>query len=1476
MGNIIATNTGEWKGDNPNSSSAVPITSFQKNINDLLLELDLYSLPKTGAPRSVNINGKTVYPGEVDYSASGLQSRPKNSAGQYVDVNNIPYTITNSTDPTKGETYNDNNNNASLNIDNNYQNTSKFYNFKRAFCNQAKDIPVNLLGVRLPSKDDVSAPSVALNNCIKYGTTTAGSGTLTIPDIDITRDTLNSTSTGLTNQTVYGQPLSSECVTLLTNKITNSYISADVLNYTKLGMITDSSITGGNIDLSSNVLVTDTNNNILITKDKGRATGTNNITNRAATLKGNYTGSVNQTFNTTNGNITNSQGVTSQQANASVDGNCKDFYDSAFCNYYYQHDYIDGLIFNPEFQSYQKANPNANFTNNVQYLSSHIPDCKCINNPVYRAGSSSSASSPIGSIGWQLNQAGTSLSAIEYSWSTNRCGLNTNGGQFGIQLPNTSSGSYTSSPLFNMAPGNTPVIGFAEQGDPININTNMAGNGGNILVYAANGRNNQVTFNQYVCNIQQINNISNVGGGVNIGSSSLQCNYAAGTPGGAPTVTPSITPGIAPGTSSNTNTNTVTVSINYQSNVLQNYTSAIDPFQELSVTLVWPTNSALPSNFYSQSNGIYIPNYGFGYTAAVGYNANTSTYILGKFSCTNGSGPGTASPQQCGGPIKLYTPFLYGATSTTNLDYSIYFMSVTNTNVLAPPPPPIIIKLNKYSMQINNVIPSKSALDVFTLNFGVTLNTTTTFPLPYAIVLIPVSNTTAPTVTYYGGNLFTDARNNNNTLTIGATGSATIGGPILPITYTFKIILNPIIQSNNGVNTYSYSALQNLPNGGSGYYSSDSYLMNYASSVSSNLSSPGSTVNFATLQSAFTALSVGFINSSYTTTQLPSGAVYNFGSILVINWTFINVDGYTNIDFYYTYPGSSPVKINSAPVLITAGTYQFVAPLFATATTISIYGQVSGSSTTSTIIKTNANYPISLTSTTAPTQLGLYTILPNQKFITENTVLPITINPVSNNSILDIISKSYNLYTAYNYTNNTFYTSSSTATASTVYTSNTNYIIFKNNQTILPTVTINLTDSNNNPIAANPTLQIGSSINVNWVLSSPGSIEYTMQLFLFGIIYTTITIPIGSTSGSIPISIYDNNGSITNQNTSIYLQSFGNMKSNSLPVNVSNPFVIYNKLLTDDKLSLSLSSSIPFLYVSANSGFPDLIQSLSVTTPSNNDNIFYNVFQGFSPSFSINSFINKIQAADFTQPILINYTASNQSGFENVSNVYDNIRKISKKREKFGNVKLIEGLSSNTININTLNFDLSNAKGYNNTVTFINQFNNYSVVNIQNLVLYFGLNQIDSNTFILNFVGSPLLNSNTAAANASTPVTVSITSVTLVGIMTTSVNIPNIIPGNPTVSYTPDLQNIFTLTNNNGVYSVLSSDKDAIASANYNASQPSQSQSQSDTQTPPTETQTELASAPVDDGSSLYVIIIGVIGILLIAILMWFLFMRKK
>jgi hypothetical protein len=1370
MGNILTTPQGNIK---PNINN----TSFYKNINDTLLELDLYSLPKSGDPRSVTLaDGNSIKPGEVDFTKAGLEARPKNKDGEYIDINGIPYIVN------KDENYNDNNNTSyyNLNTDNTdpnyYKYTSKNYNFKRGFCNAQQKVPVDIIGVVFPTNSET------IDSCLKYGTTKGPisaesdtNSTISIPDIN-KNDILNSKNTGLTSQNVYGKTLSDECKKILTNSLTNSYVNADINEYSKLRNILDPS-TGGELNISSHILVEDVNNKIKIAAAVAKTAGNNNptpiITNRDSFIPKN-------TYNTVGSVDTSALGIEVQTNNSNTSESCTNFYDinsststsskigASYCDYYYQYDFIDGINQNNEYVKNKddptyldKINPN------ITYLSRHIPDCVCLNSIPYRAGAVSKG--PDGTGG---------LPAIEFYWIASKCGLKSDDRTFGSGSGNTL--------LYKKSNGTINTKGYGAQFDP-----NVSSSTNNKFIdksftYARAARAHPITVNSFTCNIDQSITTGDVGNNVDINGVNASCNF---------------------GGESNeplSNTGMHTFSIAYNGDSLTNNTEPVDPFIKLEVTLAFPKGSTIPSNFFSEtSSKSYIPNYGFGFIPSNASTSIQSNFIMGKFICEIGSGPDTPLPKQCSisktGPISatLITPFLYGSTTNEyGLDYLIYFKPEKDIYSLISPPPPIPILLKQFGMQITNVIPGKISASKFYLQFNIKFNCSITFFLDYAIVLTP-QDTTKPTLTYSGTDFFEDVKGNstkglisaesgNSGLDDNADGSLTIGNDsdtiILATTqYTYNIILNPTVTSpSDGISVYK-----------------PGYIMYYSSDVPLSISESGSLMDFSKLISKFVSVAVGYLDSkNYNQfTLFPSEtSTYEFGNVIVINWQFLNLDKYTGIDFYYTYDGlTNPIKINSTELSINKNTYSFPGPQFANATTINVYAQTIGGSEKA--LKSSINFPISLTSQVAPDSYKTMSVLPNVKITTPKVVDATGIPSAVTLQGVDIITGNLNYTT-------------DLATTANVTTSATNYIVMRINDSKNKVLKVSLTDSTDKPIAANATIKIGTEINLNWSLSPSYSVPVQVQVILFGIVYSVITID--SAIGTYKLPIYDINGSKANQSTTLSLSVFGsNVPVVSAPINltVTNPLLTYTKL--PDNNIITIAPLTPYICVSNNTTGLGTIKNLTIDSSILN-NTYFNVFKGFNSSLEIQTNIISLKSIDYTKPLVINYTASTEVSF---TNVYDNIRKKTKNIEKLENVK-------NVVYIDVLRLDLSQAPGFNSNLIINYIFNNYDEVYIQNLELFFGTTKIDDSVFNISLLGTPKM-SNGNLNNSGSPIYIDVSTVRFIGIMTSKVFVPVPIPYATTFLYSPNKKksdgtwaNEYRLNSNNGYYSINTTDLDKIQKAN--------------------------------------------------------------
>ena len=116
-------------------------------------------------------------------------------------------------------------------------------------------------------------------------------------------------------------------------------------------------------------------------------------------------------------------------------------------------------------------------------------------------------------------------------------------------------------------------------------------------------------------------------------------------------------------------------------------------------------------------------------------------------------------------------------------------------------------------------------------------------------------------------------------------------------------------------------------------------------------------------------------------------------------------------------------------------------------------------------------------------------------------------------------------------------------------------------------------------------------------------------------------------------------------------------------------------------------------------------------------------------------------------------------------------------------------------------------------------FNNYKKVTIQSLELFFGTTNVDNSTFNISFIGQQV--GTNKVINDSYKIDVNISTVRIIGIMTSQVFFPVTIPGATVVNYSPNTltnggwANTFVLDNhNNGYYSINSSDSSAVTTAN--------------------------------------------------------------
>jgi len=572
MGNIIS-NTSNIQGTSSGTlglgggitNSDGSVNSFVQNMTDILLELNLFN---TGQYNVANDTSKNGPRSEFDYSSNAYKvnptvgsipndqntgvGRPINANGKYIDILGIPYT-TNEV-PIPGGS-----NSTSAIVQPEYSKTitenNSFYNMKRSVCNQSNKIPISIVGVDLPADDPdltewvsknnsgnikylpnilsnqknqtyaipasgipagATPLSDMVNNCLTFGTTTANTQTLpSIPDLTPNSGlTLNDYSNTPINSAIphniYDQPLSKDCVALLDSMVIDSFTTPNIKNYSKW---TPGDVAAlGGITTGASSLVHDyVANKVGVVPLIGKSTLT------SANIPAGFTLANTNLFGQGSVSTLASGGIAAQ---ADMNESCNQF-EKDLCSWYYYYDIQDGM----------KANVNSpllggdasKYINNLQYLSSHVPDCRC--SAFLNTNGGSSAALPA-----------AATNAFDAFYFSAKCNANYTYGQMedanGKTYPsNQFSVANNSVPIYNAAGNTNNYIAYRRQFDP--TGSQLPGTTDNIWGFVANNnRTRALTINNYTCNMKIENNITGTGGNVVIGGISMTCGLPQPCDGG--------------------------------------------------------------------------------------------------------------------------------------------------------------------------------------------------------------------------------------------------------------------------------------------------------------------------------------------------------------------------------------------------------------------------------------------------------------------------------------------------------------------------------------------------------------------------------------------------------------------------------------------------------------------------------------------------------------------------------------------------------------------------------------------------------------------------------------------------------------------------------------------------------------------------------------------------------------------------------
>jgi hypothetical protein len=567
MGNIIS-NTSDLSDGNSGGNSAGNLgiagtvlnedgtkNAFVQNLTDILLELNLFN---TGNYKVVA--GKNDGPrSEFDYSknaytlnpvlAEGAKSADTNNGNgrpirnnKLIDLFGIPYVTTETPLPASGG---DNDSSSSIPLPayqpRSYVVDNQFYNIKRAVCNLTTKIPVSMVGVDLPGDDpdmknyidvftgdnarylrnilndqknktynlpsgaDLSgstAISDMVNNCLTWGTIESENTIPVIPDLTATSPLILNDYSNKTNTTtsiptkphnIYDRELTEECVNLLDSMIINSYTTPNIENYSKWkpSDITNlSSIKSG----ASSLIHDYSSNNIAIIPNNGNTTlNPTNIPNGFNHTTTNIFGMGSFSTSATSGTL----------AQADMNQTCQNF-EQDLCKWYYYYDLQDGITANKDSVI---NNQNAsNFANNIQYLLSHIPDCRC----------------------QSYLETGSSRNYDNYYWD-HKCFALRNYGQStddnNTTYPDSQfAAGQKSQPMkiYNVKKDDKNYIAYRRQMDPIGVQ--RPGTTDKLWGFISNSnRTRPVTNSTIICNMDITNNISNTQGNVVVGNIEMSC-----------------------------------------------------------------------------------------------------------------------------------------------------------------------------------------------------------------------------------------------------------------------------------------------------------------------------------------------------------------------------------------------------------------------------------------------------------------------------------------------------------------------------------------------------------------------------------------------------------------------------------------------------------------------------------------------------------------------------------------------------------------------------------------------------------------------------------------------------------------------------------------------------------------------------------------------------------------------------------------
>ena len=1458
MGNIISDSSGNIRTLDTNGN-AISNDVFTQNITDALFELNLYN---TGNYYS-NVQNGTIKTGqeprsELDYTDEGRSLSTSNidvkQSGRHsinntlIDIIGLPYT-----DKSLIQTLGDDSSEKSMNsifeislpgnkLTTNSLSSDKLYNLKRGFCMASTNVPIDIVGIDIPSDDpeayfnkpgfmtrviqqntsnsndplskltdsqkniykltqDTSGnTSNVINNCLTWGDVVPPTSDATfdlttpIPDIDITKDTLND----LSKKNVYGNVLTPACTTALDKLMMNSYVSPEIKKYSKLSNTFDSK--GA---LNHSMYHNPTTGDVLIDLNSAQIPDGYNLYNATMQKKSTSGGSP----------------VEGRDHNAGT-GKCGQL-EEDLCNYHYYYDINDGILFNPDFNP-NKADVNR-FNENKRYLQEHIPDCRCL--AIDRAAIDI-FSTTVDRTKYLVNNfdnGGQCNKDKNYGLTQLQRDLHNNAPKFS-RTQGTRDGS-TTMLLFNENTGRNDSTGYRRQFDPMSSTTSgltfqasSTDAQESSFLYAPLGiRLSTTVNNNYTCNIQTNINVSGVAGSSLIDGVSSVCNFnqpgAAGAAGAAGTP-PVVSQIISLDGIYYMGGGAGTIGAPIESNDL-----AVNAFQRIIAKVSYPGDSVAPYKF--------LGNYQFALYSV----SDPSKIIILKdldysSDCNYGNLKNQGASPECLSPYNITVPFIYGPTIDNNgTKYNMVLQSkpggsnaITTTNSK-------IITIKQYSMRIGYT-ELKVIDNVYYLHIGINLNTDDNIVLGARVILTPVDNAPAssipPGCSAVGTNSTTSSTSSTGVITKYYSDliSSLIDGTLVIGENNSTNTINP----NNKTPKYYYTIMLNETIDINNKYTGG-YTMLYDQQMPLNQQC---VVDFSSLRSKFISVVVEYIDSDDNdeVILLSNKDSVKFGSTIRYTWTYNSVDNSdTTIDIFYdtnvSNPANSPTAVKLASNYLLSSnssitntsnylvnTFECVCPIIKNPSII-IYGVVTRSDgtklqtpiTTIGITQGNAYYKNWKIIKNTPT---LYNISPDMNTTNLPLVLPSKLEPTIDNyfNLANSTSTPYK-YIIYDPSNGNWFGGNQTLTT-TDTGSPPLYTIFEKP---IGDIALSIVTLNGQVLTTKPTLQYGQEISLTYTILPTIQYNTDIQVVIGGdngetVIYSFPILAGGTPSQQTFTLFYD----LTITNPYIKLTSYNTFSSSPIKFTLEMSRIPTTTLTTSrasPPYQVILSTAQAIGQINASTvNVDEIINNMNITYKTENsipDNKYYVIMNGFATTLSVLFSTITFGYINLNLPLELTFSLPSPvtSNFTNVTE--------GNQIESFYSNLLVEHLSPpavvtldyvNEIHINTFQLDLSDAT-LSSTINISLMYSGYKKVYVQNLEIIFGQNRIDGSKFNLKFSSDSYSNTY-----------YQISEITIVGLLSSQISFLQKIPGLTTVKYAAPILNssktqyalIVPLTYLNGYY----------------------------------------------------------------------------